>query len=98
MTAPELGNPPIVSYEVTMKKNSVAVSELKTHCLRLVEKVARERRGLIVTKRGKPIARLEPIGDAPADDARQRLRGTLVSGGDCVEDFDTGLEWEAAKR
>ena len=81
-----------------MKKNEVAVSELKTHCLRLVEKVARERRGLVVTKRGKPIARLEPFGDAPSDDRLARLRGTLVSGGDRVEDFETGFEWEAAKR
>lgn len=80
-----------------MKSNTVAVSELKTHCLRLVEKVARERRAIVVTKRGKPIARLEPIGDIPADDPLARLRGTLISGGDCIADFDTGLEWEAVK-
>jgi prevent-host-death family protein len=81
-----------------MKKNAVAVSELKTHCLRLVEKVARERRGLIVTKRGKPIARLEPIEEAPVDDRLARLRSMWVSGGDCVEDFDTGVEWDAMKK
>ncbi len=78
-------------------KDSVAVSELKTHCLRLVEQVARERRGLIVTKRGKPIARLVPVGDVDADEALARLRGTLV-GGDRVEDFDTGSVWEAMRR
>jgi prevent-host-death family protein len=81
-----------------MKKNSVAVSELKAHCLQLVEKVARERRGLLVTKRGKPIARLEPLTQAPEDDRLTRLRGTLIGGGDRVEDFDTGLEWEAAEQ
>ncbi len=78
-------------------KNSVAISELKTHCLRLVEKVARERRALVVTKRGKPIARIEPIDDIAVDDRLARLRGT-ASGGDRVEDFDTGAEWEAFKR
>lgn len=78
-------------------KNSVAISELKTHCLRLVEKVARERRALIVTRRGKPIARLEPLEEAPADDRLARLRGSAV-GGDRVEDFDTGLVWDAMKR
>ena len=76
---------------------SVAVSEFKTHCLRLVEKVARERRELIVTKRGKPIARLVPIGEARPDLALTRLRGTLI-GGTRVEDFDTGAMWEAARR
>ena len=80
-----------------MTKNSVAVSELKTHCLRLVEKVARERRGLLVTKRGKPIARLEPVDDAALGDGSPGLRGTLIAGGDRVEDFDTGLEWEATE-
>ena len=61
-----------------MKNNTIAVSELKTHCLRLVEKVARERRGLIVTKRGKPIARLEPIERVSTDDRLARLRGAAV--------------------
>jgi prevent-host-death family protein len=76
---------------------TVAVSELKTHCLSLVERVARERREFIVTKRGKPIARLAPIGEGQAAEALDHLRGTLV-GGNCVEDFDTGLLWDAARR
>lgn len=79
-------------------KNSVAISELKTHCLRLVEKVGRERRALIITKRGKPIARIEPIEGAFGDDQLARLRKMGVSGGDRVEDFDTGVEWDAMKR
>jgi prevent-host-death family protein len=74
----------------------VAISELKTHCLRLVDQVARERRELIVTKRGKPIVRVVPLVDAGPDEARTRLRGTLI-GGNRVEDFDTGLVWEAAR-
>ena len=76
----------------------VAVSELKTHCLRLVEEVARQRRAIVVTKRGKPIARVVPIGEPPGgDDPWARLRGTVI-GGDRVEDFDTGMIWEATRR
>ena len=75
----------------------IAVSDFKTHCLRLVEQVARERRELIVTKRGKPIARLVPIGEVKVEEALDRLRGTLI-GGTRVEDFDTGLLWEATGR
>ncbi|MBP1686954.1 MAG: type toxin-antitoxin system prevent-host-death family antitoxin [Deltaproteobacteria bacterium] len=77
--------------------DTVAVSELKTHCLRLVEEVARHRRELIVTKRGKPIARLVPMGAVDVREALTRLRGTLI-GGDRVEDFDTGAVWEATRR
>jgi len=76
---------------------TVAVSELKTHCLRLVDEVARRRSVLVVTKRGKPIVRIVPLDDTPADDALTRLRGTVI-GGDQVEDFDTGLVWEAQRR
>jgi prevent-host-death family protein len=77
---------------------TVAVSELKTHCLRLVEEVARQRRAIVVTKRGKPIARLVPIGEpSAAADARARLCGTLI-GGDTLSDFETGMTWEATRR
>jgi prevent-host-death family protein len=77
-------------------RRTVAISELKAHCLRLVDEVARRRSVLVVTKRGKPIARVVPLDDAP-DDALTRLRGTVI-GGDRVEDFDTGVVWEAQRR
>lgn len=76
---------------------TVAVSELKARCLGLVEQVARERREIVITKRGKPIARLVPLDALPVDDPATSLRGTLV-GGDRVEDFDTGLTWNANRR
>ena len=76
---------------------TIAISELKAHCLRLVDEVARRRSELVITKRGKPIARVVPLDDTPADDALTRLRGTVI-GGDRVEDFDTGVVWEAQRR
>jgi len=78
-------------------RRTVAISELKSHCLRLVDEVARHRRELIVTKRGRPIARVVPLDDVSADEILERLRGTVV-GGDRVEDFDTGVLWEAQRR
>ena len=80
-----------------MTKKTVAISELKAHCLRLVDEVARRRRELVVTKRGKPIARVVPLDEVQEDDALARLRGTVL-GGDHVEDFDTGVVWEAQRR
>lgn len=76
---------------------TVAISELKSHCLRLVDEVARHRRELIVTKRGKPIARVVPLDEVSADEAIERLRGTVI-GADRVEDFDTGVVWEAQRQ
>ena len=49
-----------------------------------------------MTKRGKPIARVVPLGEVRQDEVLARLRGTLI-GGEKVEDFETGLRWEAAR-
>jgi prevent-host-death family protein len=84
-------------YSDGLMAKTVAISELKVHCLRLVDEVARWRRELVVTKRGKPIARIVPLDATPADDVLTRLRGTVV-GGDRVEDFDTGVAWDAQRR
>ena len=76
---------------------TIAVSQLKAHCLRLVEEVARHRREFVVTKRGKAVARLVPTDGGTRDEPFARLRGTLI-GGERVEDFATGVSWEAARR
>ena len=57
-----------------------SVTELKTHCLRIVEEVAKERREVVITKRGKRIARLVPVDAEDQADALDHLRGTLVQG------------------
>jgi len=38
----------------------VSAGKFKSHCLALLEKVARTRQPLIVTKRGKPVAKVIP--------------------------------------
>jgi prevent-host-death family protein len=76
---------------------TVGISELKARCLRLVDEVARRRSELVITKRGKPIARVVPLDELPHDDVLERLRGTVL-GGDRVEDFETGVVWEANRR
>jgi prevent-host-death family protein len=75
----------------------VSVSELKTHCLRIVEEVASKRREVVITKRGRRVARLVPFDDEPPDAALERLRGTLLKGTD-LSDFETGARWRAARR
>ena len=78
-------------------RKPVSVSELETHCLRIVEEVARGRREVVITKRGKRIARLVPVDDEGPEDALERLRGTLVHGFE-LSDFETGVRWQSARR
>lgn len=76
---------------------TVAISELKAHCLRLVDEVARQRRELVITRRGKPIARVVPLSGPIEGEGLARLRGTLI-GGDKLADFETGVRWDAMRR
>jgi prevent-host-death family protein len=62
-----------------------------------VEEVARGRREVVITKRGKRVARLVPVDDEGPEDALDRLRGTLVRGFD-LSDFETGVRWQSARR
>jgi prevent-host-death family protein len=45
----------------------VAAADFKANCLRLMDEVARQRRPIIITKRGKPVAKLVPIEQEPTD-------------------------------
>ena len=45
-----------------MTDRYVAATDFKANCLRLMDEVARQRRPIIITKRGKPVAKLVPVG------------------------------------
>jgi prevent-host-death family protein len=75
----------------------VSVSELKTHCLRIVEEVATQHRDVVITKRGRRVARLVPVDDEGPNEALERLRGTLLLGF-ALADFETGVKWRSAQR
>jgi prevent-host-death family protein len=70
---------------------SVPAVIFKAKCLALLDDVAESRRPLIVTKRGRPVARVVPI----ADDATSVtcLKGTVLAQKDLVAAADE--IWEA---
>ena len=70
----------------------VSAANFKTNCLRLMDEVAQRRMPLIITKRGKPIAKLVPLDDKPID-IFGRMAGTIKICGDIIE--PTGEVWEA---
>ena len=71
---------------------TVKASEFKAKCLKLMDEVARSGEPLVVTKNGKPIAQLRPIG-------RERKsiwglhKGQIEILGDILEPIEAG--WEA---
>jgi prevent-host-death family protein len=69
----------------------VPAGEFKARCLALLDDVAKTGVELLVTKRGKPVARVAPVeGSEP-----RSLRGSVVYEGDIVSPLDT--DWEAAE-
>lgn len=49
-----------------MAPRTIKASEFKAKCLALLDDVAEKRETLIVTKRGKPVARIVPAEDPPS--------------------------------
>lgn len=47
-------------------QREIAVSAFKARCLALLDEVAETGETLVITKRGKPVARVQPIDAAPS--------------------------------
>jgi len=73
-----------------MKK--IAAGEFKERCLTLMEDVRSTREPLIITKRGKPVAKLVPI-EEKKDDFIGRLKGVIRVVGDIESPIDG---WESS--
>jgi prevent-host-death family protein len=70
-----------------MDKRYVAAAEFKANCLRLMDEVARQRRPIIITKRGKPVAKLVPA-ETKAIDLFGRMAGTIKICGDIISPIE----------
>lgn len=71
---------------------SIPAARFKAQCLRLLDDVAETGETIIVTKRGKPVARLLPVEEPPS------LKGSVIY---LVDDdellFATGETWDAER-
>jgi prevent-host-death family protein len=66
-----------------MGNRYIAAAEFKANCLRLMDEVAQQRRPIIITKRGKPVAKLVPV-DKEAIDLFGRMAGSIKICGDII--------------
>jgi len=74
-------------YIMVMKQ--LSASKFKEQCLALLDRVDPE--GIVVTKRGKPVAKLIPFG-ADSADLIGSLKGKLRIKGEILS---TGIKWDA---
>jgi prevent-host-death family protein len=72
---------------------TIAAGEFKAKCLKLLDQVAESRETLVITKHGRPVARLSPVPEE--GDFVGSMRGTGEILGDIISPID--VEWEAMK-
>ena len=75
-------------------RNEIPAGEFKAKCLKLLDEVQQQRRQVVITKRGKPVARLAPLTEE-LPDIFGRMKGTGEILGDIVS--STGEIWNAGK-
>lgn len=63
----------------------ISAAEFKAKCLKLIDEVAATHEPVVITKRGKPMARLVPIDDDPAASKFGYMKGTVTITGDIVD-------------
>ena len=77
-----------------MRQQTVGAAEFKAKCLELMDRVAATGNAIVITKRGKPVARLAPV--AP----RRRslvgaLKGHVRITGDIIA--PVAVQWDAGR-
>ena len=71
------------------------ISKFKAECIAVLKEAQRTHEPVIVTRRGRPIARIEPVYDNVPERKFGALKGQMRIKGDIVHsDFDT--EWESS--
>ena len=73
-----------------MKK--MAAGSFKANCLAVMDEVQAKHEIVVITKRGKPVAKLVPV-EPQRDDIFGFLRGKVTITGDVVSPALSGREW-----
>lgn len=73
---------------------NIPAGEFKAKCLKLMDDVQKSQREIVITKYGKPVAKLVPVKDRKRSSSIiGMLKGTSRIHGDLIE--PTGERWEA---
>jgi len=71
---------------------SIQAGEFKARCLALMDLVRDRKEELVITKHGKPVAKLVPVDPPSQAPAFGALKGSVVWYGDLISPIDA--EWE----
>lgn len=69
----------------------ISAAQFKAQCLKLMDEVKTRREEVVITKRGKPVARLVPYEETPVP-IHGFMKNTVMIIGDVVS--PTGVKWD----
>ncbi|HEV8230858.1 MAG TPA: type II toxin-antitoxin system Phd/YefM family antitoxin [Thermoanaerobaculia bacterium] len=75
---------------------TIPAGRFKAGCLKIMDEVKARREPVLITKKGKPVARLVPV-DEPARDVFGCLSGELEIAGDVVRPVIAPSAWKGSR-
>ena len=82
-------------HETMTETLRIPAGEFKAKCLKLMDQVRESGREIVITKRGKPVAKLVPLEPKERPPLFGCMKGTFEITGDIVSPID--VEWDATK-
>jgi prevent-host-death family protein len=76
---------------------TMAAGTFKAQCLRVMEEVRKRRQPVLITKRGKPVAKLVPVEPERDSSVFGAMRGKIEIRGDIGLPVVPAEVWEAAR-
>lgn len=76
----------------------IPATEFKAKCLELMDRVAEQRETYVITKRGKPVAKLVPADPVKGKDVFGCMVGRMELVGDIEKPLWTDDEWKELER
>jgi len=73
-----------------IKQKTLTATEFKAKCLRILDDL--EPQGIIILKRGRPVAKVMPLSSRRNQELIGLMKGKIVIKGDI---FSTGVKWNA---
>jgi prevent-host-death family protein len=73
---------------------TIAAGKFKANCLALMDEVQEKRQPILITKRGKPVAKLVPAKDETKDSIIGSWKGKLKINGNIIKPAFDLDEWD----
>ncbi len=75
---------------------TMGISQFKAHALRILDQIAKTREGIVITKRGKPLAQIIPYRNKEPNPVPGKLAEAYVFEKDIVSPLGEEI-WESCK-